>query len=80
MLTYTVNKARANLERLIAQTDQAHVPIVITGTQGNAILLAEEDWNAIQETLYLTSLPGMRETIIAGMKTPLDACDEELDW
>lgn len=58
MMTYPVKKAKVNLERLILQTDQAHIPIIITGTQGNAVLIAEDDWNSIQKTLYLVSRPG----------------------
>jgi len=80
MMTYTVDNAKAHLENLIIQTAQAHIPIVITGNQRNAVLLAEDDWNAIQETLYLVSIPGMRDSILEGMKTPIDACDKELDW
>jgi antitoxin YefM len=80
MITYTVATAKSPLERLIVQTEQAHVPIVIMGEQRNAVLLAEDDWNSIQETLYLLSIPGMRESIIDGLKTPVEACDEELDW
>ena len=80
MITLTANKAKANLDQVIEQAGQAHVPIVITGKRANAVLIAEEDWNAIQETLYLVSIPGMRESILEGMKTPLEGCDEELDW
>ena len=80
MTTYPLNKAKANLERLMIQTDQAHIPIVITGEQVNAVLIAEEDWNSIQETLYLLSIPGMRDSIIEGMHTPIEECEEELDW
>ena len=80
MMTYPVKKAKVNLERLILQTDQAHIPIIITGKQGNAVLIAEDDWNSIQETLYLVSLPGMRDSIIEGMKTPIEECSEVLDW
>ena len=80
MMTYPVKKAKVNLERLILQTDQAHIPIIITGTQGNAVLIAEDDWNSIQKTLYLVSLPGMRDSIIERMKPPIEECFEVLDW
>ena len=55
-------------------------PIQITGKRNNAVLIAEDDWRAVQETLYLHSVSGMKESIIDGMKTPVEACDEELDW
>ena len=80
MMTLTTRKAKAKLDELIEQTGQSHVPIVITGKRANAVLIAEEDWSAIQETLYLVSIPGMRESILEGMRTPLEECDEELDW
>ena len=80
MMTYPVKKAKVNLERLILQTDQAHIPIIITGTQGNAVLIAEDDWNSIQKTLYLVFLPEMRDSIIEGMKPPIEECFEVLDW
>jgi antitoxin YefM len=80
MVTYSVDAAKHDLEGLITQTSQAHRPVVITTPQRNAVLLAEDDWNSIQETLYLVSIPGMRDSIREGMNTPVDECDEELDW
>lgn len=76
----TATEARSNLYRLIDQTAESHQPIVITGKRNKAVLVAEEDWAAIQETLFLLSVPGMRESIREGMATPVDECDEELDW
>ena len=76
----TASEARANLYRLIDETANSHEPILITSRRNNAVLLSEEDWSAIQETLFLLSIPGMRESLRAGMATPLEECDEELDW
>ena len=73
-------EARSKLYSLIDETTQTHQPILITGKRGNAVLLAEDDWNAINETLFLLSIPGMRESIREGMKTDLDECDKDLDW
>lgn len=73
-------EARSRLYNLIDEASQTHQPIVITGKRNNAVLLAEEDWNAINETLYLVSIPVMRESIIEGMGTGLEECDRELDW
>ncbi len=73
-------EARSRLYDLIDEASQTHEPIVITGKRNNAVLLAEEDWNAINETLYLVSIPGMRESIIEGMETDLEECDKEPDW
>lgn len=79
MQTLTVSEARANLYRIIDQTAESHQPIAITGKRANAVLLSAEDWSAIQETLYLLSVPGMRTSIIEGMATPADECSQELD-
>ena len=78
MQTYTATQARKDIYNLVAQTELNHEPVQITGKQNNAILLSESDWNDIQETLYLMSVPGMSESIIKGMETPLDECDDTL--
>jgi prevent-host-death family protein len=80
MATFKATEARANLYKLIDDTAVNHEPVIITGKRGNAVLLAEEDWNAINETLYLLSVPGMRESIIDGMQETLVDCVSELDW
>ena len=80
MKTITVSKARANLYRLLEEAGESHEPLVITGKRGNAVLVAEEDWRAIQETLFLLSIPGMRESIREGLETPLEECAEDPDW
>ncbi len=80
MTIYTVTKARAHLYRLIDQAAVSHKPIHITGKKVNAVLISEEDWTAIQETLYLLSIPGMGKSIKKGLKTPLENCDEDVDW
>ncbi len=80
MQTLTASEARANLYRLIDQTTESHQPIVISGRRASAVLVSAEDWEAIQETLYLLSVPGMRESIKAGMAESVDSCAKELDW
>lgn len=80
MATLTASEARANLYRLMDQAAESHQPIVISGKRSNAVLVAEEDWAAIQETLFLLSVPGMRESIKDGMAEPADSCSTELDW
>lgn len=80
MTTVNATEARAQLYTLIDETTASHQPIMIKGKRSNAILLSEEDWNAINETLYLVSIPGMRESIIKGMQTPVSDCSQELDW
>jgi len=80
MATLSVTEARANLYKLIEQTLQSHEPVVITGKKGNAVLLSEEDWNAVTETLHLLSIPGMRESIREGMETDVSELAETLDW
>ena len=80
MTTLTVTEARANLYKLIDDASMNHEPVVITGKRGNAVLLAERDWNAITETLHLVSVPGMRNSILAGMQESIDGAATELDW
>lgn len=80
MSTLTASEARANLYRLIDQTAESHQPIFIAGKRTSAVLLSSEDWNAIQETLYLLSIPGMRESIKEGMAEPLGDSARELEW
>lgn len=80
MQTLTASEARANLYRLIDQAAESHQPIVISGKRTNAVLVSAEDWEAIQETLYLLSVPGMRESIKAGMAESVESCAKDLDW
>lgn len=80
MPTLSATEARTKLYHLIDQAASSHEPILITGKRANAVLLAEEDWRSIQETLYLLSIPGMRESIREGLATPLEKCSQELDW
>jgi antitoxin YefM len=80
MTILTASEARANLYRLIDQTAESHEPIYISGKRSGAVLLAEEDWKAIQETLFLLSIPGMRESIKEGMTESLSESATELDW
>ena len=80
MTILTASKARSNLYRLIDQTAESHEPIFISGKRSSAVLLSEEDWKAIQETLFLLSIPGMRESIKEGMAEPLGESSGELDW
>lgn len=77
---YTVTDARSSLYRLVDQVADSHEPVHITGKRSSAVLVSEEDWRAIQETLYLCSIPGMRESILEGAKTPVDECSEEPGW
>ena len=80
MSAITSSEARANLYRLIDEAASSHQPLLISGKRNNAVLLSEKDWTAIQETLFLLSVPGMRESIREGMDTPVKECDEDLDW
>ncbi len=80
MQTLTASEARANLYRLIDQAAESHEPVTITGKRTNAVLLSADDWSAIQETLFLLSVPGMRESIIEGMATSVEECSKELTW
>lgn len=80
MTTISASEARANLYRLIDEAASSHQPLLISGKRNKAVLISEEDWTAIQETLFLLSVPGMRESIREGMDSPVDECNEDLDW
>mgnify|MGYP000609423277 FL=1 len=80
MKSLNFTEARANLYKLINDTTVNHEPVVITGKRGNVVLLAEDDWNAINETLHLLSVPGMRESILEGMQESIDNAATELNW
>ena len=80
MTTINATSARSNLYSLLEEIAQSHEPIQITSKRGNAVLIAEEDWRSIQETLYLLSVPGMRESIVEGLKTRLAECSEDPGW
>ena len=74
------SEARDKLYLLLDETAWDHEPLLITGPRSNAVLLAEEDWNSIQETLHLLSIPGMREFVRQGIETALEECAEEPGW
>ena len=80
MKTITATEARAKLYRLLDEAAESNEPIQITGRRHNAVLLSEEDWRALEETLYLVSIPDMRESIREGMETPVEDCSEEPGW
>ena len=80
MTTITASEARASLYRLIDETALNHQPVLITGKRHNAVLVSADDWAAIQETMHLLSVPGMRESIREGLATSPDECSKELAW
>lgn len=80
MTTLTASKARANLYKLLDQAQKSHEPVQITGKRSNAFLISEEDWNAITETLFLLSVPGMRESIRKGLATPVSKLHKKIKW
>jgi len=80
MQSGTATSERSKIYKLMDDASDSHEPIQITGKRCNAVLVAEENWRAIQESLYLVSIPGMRESIRSGLATPVSACAKELDW
>ena len=80
MTSLTASEARANLYRLIDETSASHQPVHIAGKRSSAVLVSSEDWQAIQESLHLLAIPGMRESIRAGRAEPLDRSARELKW
>ncbi|MBN1343574.1 MAG: type II toxin-antitoxin system Phd/YefM family antitoxin [Phycisphaerae bacterium] len=80
MSSVTVAEARKRLYRLLDEVNESHEPLQILGKRGNAVLVSEEDWRSIQEALYLLSIQGMRESIVRGIRTPVEKCAEVLRW
>ena len=80
MTTLTVSEARRRLYNLVDEVQESHEPVQIVGKRNSAILVSEDDWRAVQETLYLVSIPGMHQSIQEGLDTPIDECAEDLDW
>jgi len=80
MTTLTATEARKQLYNLLDDVSASHEPVQITGKRNSAVLISESDWKAVQETLYLSSIPGMSESIKSGLAEPVENCDSELDW
>jgi len=80
MTPISATEARKQLYRLIDDVTESHEPVQITGKRGNAVLVGEDDWRAVQETLHLVSIPGMRESILEGLATPATDLEDQLDW
>ena len=76
----TVSQARTNIYKIMDETAQTHQPIMITGKRNNVVMLSEEDWNAIEETLYLNSIPGMATSIKEAMDAPNSEFSEDIEW
>ena len=79
---HSASQARANLFKLLEKVNKESKPCIITSRRGDGVLISKDDWESIQETLYLQSIPGMQESIVEGMATPLSDCvsEEELEW
>ena len=80
MTTLTASDARTRIYRLLDEAVEGHEPVLIKGPRSNAVLVSEQDWNALQETVYLLSIPNMRESIRSGLSTPLEECEESPGW
>ena len=83
MTAISATKARENLYQLIADVNTSNSAITITNNRGkNAVILSEDDWNAVQETLYLMSVPGLTESIVEGGKEAIEDClsEDEVEW
>lgn len=82
MTLVTITQARADLYKIVDQVCHNHVPTLIKGKRNNAVIVGEEDWNAIQETLYVLSVPGLYESILEGQQEPLEemAREVDVDW
>ena len=80
MISIKASEAQSRLHELIEETGLSHKPFIIAGDKSNAVLISEDDWESVQETLYLLSIPNMRESIREGLSTPIEECAEEPGW
>ena len=80
MTSISATEARKSLYKLVDEVQDSHEPVQITGKRGNAVLVGEDDWRAVQETLFLVSIPGMRDSIVEGMATPAGELEDKLEW
>ncbi|MDI9369619.1 MAG: type II toxin-antitoxin system Phd/YefM family antitoxin [Synergistaceae bacterium] len=80
MSRITATEARKRLFQLLDEVAESHVPVRIAGRRNTAVLVGESDWRAIEETLFLCGIPGMRESIVDGMATPIEDCSEDVEW
>jgi antitoxin YefM len=80
MTSVSATEARKQLYKLVDEVQESHEPVQITGKRGNAVLVGEDDWRSVQETLYLVSIPGVRDSILEGMATPVDELEREPGW
>lgn len=80
MTTLSAAEAGERLDELLNNVAESHEVVQIAGLRNSAVLVPEDDWRAIQETLFLTSVPGMKQSIVDGLKTPVEDCAKELDW
>ena len=80
MTTLNMSEARKRFYQLADEADKEHRPILITGKRNNVVLISEDDWHSIQETLHLSSIPGMVESIQEGIKTSASEMSDHLEW
>ena len=80
MTSLPVTQARSKLYQLLDEAADSHEPIQITGKRSNAVLVSEESWRNIQETLFLVSIPGMRGSIRKGLAEPLSKASKNPGW
>ena len=75
-----ITNARKDLYNIVQAVNDSHEPVIITGKNSSAVIVGESDWRNIEETLYLVSIPGMRQSILDGMKEPISKLSDKLDW
>jgi antitoxin YefM len=80
MTVLTTDEASKRLDEVLDSLAESHEVVQISGQRHSGVLVSEDDWRAIQETLYLTGIPGMKESIVEGLQTPIEQCSKELDW
>ena len=80
MPVLNVARVQENLDTVLDEVQHSFEPIIIAGKNSSAVLISEDAWRSIQETLYLNSIPGMKESIIVGMQEKIEDCSKDLEW
>jgi prevent-host-death family protein len=80
MPALSVSKVKENLDAILDEAQNTFEPIIIVGKNSSAVLVSEDVWRSVEETLYLNSMPGMKESIIAGMQEKIEDCSKEIEW
>jgi len=80
VISLSASKVKERLDSILDEVQNTYEPMIITGEKNSAVLISQEVWRSIEETLYLSSIPGMKDSIIDGMNEKIENCTTALEW